>query len=98
MFISSLSFQVTQNFNLLQPRRDVVKPVLSIFEQSIDKKRVVLMRNNDNRIPVFVQFDWVEEGGCIECECYDVYDGDLVWNCEECGCGSAKLEPDVDDD
>ncbi len=40
-----------------------------------------------------VEFDWLEEpGACCECqvEPYDV-DGYLIWNCEHCGHGSAKL-------
>lgn len=39
-----------------------------------------------------VEFDWLEEGGCIECnvEPYD-QDGMLVWHCDECGGGSAAL-------
>jgi hypothetical protein len=39
-----------------------------------------------------VEFDWLEEGGCCECkaEAYPL-DGCLVWNCAECGGGSAKL-------
>ena len=41
-----------------------------------------------------VEFDWLEEGGCVDCKCsaYDV-DGYLTWDCEECGGGSAKLIP-----
>lgn len=43
-----------------------------------------------------IDFDWVEEGGCIDCE----VDVDatrssgfnrLVWICSECGGGSAPL-------
>jgi len=39
-----------------------------------------------------VSFDWLEEGGCLDCvpDAYDV-DGDLVWHCEECGGGWAPL-------
>lgn len=41
-----------------------------------------------------VEFDWLEEGGCIDCEAsaYDV-DGQLVWSCDECGGGNAELFP-----
>ena len=41
-----------------------------------------------------VAFDWLEEGGCVECEpqAYD-QDGDLVWDCNYCGGGRAKLFP-----
>lgn len=44
-----------------------------------------------------VDFDWFEEDACIECsvESYD-QDGYLVWYCDECGGGSAKLLPVVD--
>lgn len=40
-----------------------------------------------------VLFDWAEEpDACPECE-VDVYesDGDLVWHCDCCGGGRAKL-------
>lgn len=39
-----------------------------------------------------VEFDWLEEGGCIDCvpEPYDD-EGCLVWSCEECGGGCAQL-------
>ena len=40
-----------------------------------------------------VDFDWCEEDACIDCEprAYDT-DGHLVWDCEICGGGMAKLE------
>lgn len=44
-------------------------------------------------------FDWLEEGGCIDCRCqsYPENFGDddwrLVWYCEHCGGGNAKLKP-----
>lgn len=44
-----------------------------------------------------VSFDWFEEGGCLDCESqaypekYDENDVRLVWNCDYCGGGSAKL-------
>ena len=40
-----------------------------------------------------VEFDWLEENGCIECrvEPYE-QDGNLVWHCDECGGGSAVLQ------
>lgn len=41
-----------------------------------------------------VEFDWFEEdNACCDCvvEPYDV-DGYLVWNCNVCGGGEAKLE------
>lgn len=41
-----------------------------------------------------VEFDWLdEENACLDCvpQAYDV-DGDLVWVCDECGGGRAKLE------
>ena len=39
-----------------------------------------------------VDFDWLEEEACIECqpEPYDA-DGYLVWQCDYCGGGKAKL-------
>jgi len=39
-----------------------------------------------------VLFDWFEEDACIECqaEAYD-QDGYLVWHCDYCGGGRAKL-------
>lgn len=41
-----------------------------------------------------VEFDWLEEGGCMDCQpcAYDV-DGMLVWHCDECGGGAAELMP-----
>ena len=42
-----------------------------------------------------VEFDWYEENNaCIECvpSAYDS-EGDLVWTCDECGGGRAKLMP-----
>ena len=41
-----------------------------------------------------VIFDWVEEDACIDCvlEPYDD-DGYLVWHCEVCDGGKAKLNP-----
>ena len=41
-----------------------------------------------------VSFDWLEEGGCLDCQAsaYD-RDGMLVWECDECGGGSAELFP-----
>ena len=41
-------------------------------------------------------FDWLEEDACYDCkpEPYDV-DGYLVWHCDECGGGKAKLEPAI---
>ena len=40
-----------------------------------------------------VEFDWLEEKACIECqpEPYDD-DGYLVWQCDYCGGGEAKLK------
>ncbi|MAO64284.1 MAG: hypothetical protein CL666_04735 [Balneola sp.] len=44
-----------------------------------------------------VSFDWLEENGCLDCEPqaypekYDENDVRLVWNCDYCGGGSAKL-------
>ncbi|MBT9167698.1 MAG: hypothetical protein DDT19_01038 [Syntrophomonadaceae bacterium] len=39
-----------------------------------------------------VSFDWVEENACCDCkpEPYED-DGYLIWHCEECGGGKAKL-------
>jgi len=39
-----------------------------------------------------VCFDWVEENACCDCqaEAYDD-DGYLVWHCDVCGGGTAKL-------
>ena len=45
-------------------------------------------------------FDWLEEGGCFDCEVEpypdDGGDGNhyMTWNCDYCGGGSAELEPD----
>lgn len=41
-----------------------------------------------------VEFDWLEEGGCIDCvpHAYDD-DGYLVWDCDQCGGGSTELFP-----
>lgn len=45
-----------------------------------------------------VDFDWLEEGGCIDCipepypEEFDEGDFRLIWYCEHCGGGNAKLE------
>ena len=40
-----------------------------------------------------VEFDWLEEGGCCDCqvEAYPTDDGYLIWHCDKCGGGSAKL-------
>jgi len=39
-----------------------------------------------------VEFDWLEEGGCIECIHHvDHLEEALVWDCEYCEGGSAKL-------
>ena len=50
-----------------------------------------------------IEFDWLEEGGCIECE-VDPYEtiagqddepnGMLIWHCDECGSHSAVLHRD----
>jgi hypothetical protein len=41
-----------------------------------------------------VEFDWLEEGGCIDCEPNPMpVDGTLEWSCETCGGGSARLMP-----
>ena len=47
---------------------------------------------------IVVDFDWLEEGGCIDCEVdtdamrvNNFYD--LIWRCGLCGGGSAPLEP-----
>jgi hypothetical protein len=44
-----------------------------------------------------VHFDWLEEGGCIDCHvnAYPETDGEglyLTWNCETCGGGRAELK------
>lgn len=44
-----------------------------------------------------VNFDWLEEDGCIDCQCepypeeFDDNDWRIVWNCEYCGGGNARL-------
>lgn len=39
-----------------------------------------------------VEFDWLEEGGCIECNVDpNEQDGMLVWHCDECGGSCAEL-------
>jgi len=43
-----------------------------------------------------VEFDWFEEpDACIECEVDEYPDDDenMVWHCDYCGGGSAKLMP-----
>lgn len=42
-----------------------------------------------------VDFDWLEEGACIDCvpSAYED-EGDLVWSCDICGGGRANLESD----
>ena len=41
-----------------------------------------------------VNFDWLEEGACCDCEAQPYeFDGMLSWHCEECGGGSAQLYP-----
>jgi len=46
---------------------------------------------------VEVNFDWLEEGGCIDCQVqpypeeFGLNDWRLVWSCEVCGGGNAKL-------
>ena len=44
-----------------------------------------------------VEFDWLEEGGCIDCQphAYSEIDGNefyLIWICRECGGGKAQLK------
>lgn len=41
-----------------------------------------------------VEFDWVEEGACCDCQAqpYEV-DGMLTWHCDECDGGCAQLYP-----
>lgn len=43
-----------------------------------------------------VEFDWLEENACCDCR-VNPYpeDGYLTWDCDECGGGRAKLEPEV---
>lgn len=39
-----------------------------------------------------VDFDWFEEGACCDCEvCAYEDDGRMIWQCDECGGGSAEL-------
>jgi hypothetical protein len=39
-----------------------------------------------------VDFDWLEEGGCLDCTVQPYEDdGYLVWDCEQCGGGRALL-------
>lgn len=44
-----------------------------------------------------VDFDWFEEGACIDCQCepypeeWDKDDWRLIWHCDYCGGGNAKL-------
>lgn len=46
-----------------------------------------------------VEFDWLEEGACIDCQCEpypEEFDNDnwrLIWYCEYCNGGNAKLQP-----
>ena len=46
---------------------------------------------------VKIQFDWFEEGACIDCECqpypelFANNDWRIVWCCDVCGGGNAKL-------
>lgn len=42
-------------------------------------------------------FDWLEEGGCVECkpEAYDD-EGYLVWRCDYCEGGKAELFSTLD--
>lgn len=43
---------------------------------------------------ITIDFDWFEEdNSCIDCEPGDINDGCLVWFCDRCGGGRAKLEP-----
>jgi len=43
-----------------------------------------------NGLKYRIAFDWLEEGGCVDCE--PVYeDGLLVWNCDYCDGGHAEL-------
>jgi hypothetical protein len=43
-----------------------------------------------------VDFDWLEEGACIDCavNVYPNSDGYLTWTCEKCGGGRALLKGD----
>jgi hypothetical protein len=40
-----------------------------------------------------VEFDWLEEGACCDCQAnaYPDDDGFLTWDCDECGGGKAEL-------
>lgn len=42
---------------------------------------------------VSIAFDWMEEGNaCFDCVVStDIQHSELHWNCDICGCGSAKL-------
>lgn len=41
-----------------------------------------------------ITLDWFEEDhACLECVPQGVADGFLVWSCDRCGGGRAKLEP-----
>lgn len=47
-----------------------------------------------------VEFDWLEENACVDCEAaaYPVKQGAdwfLEWSCEECGGSMAVLYPDT---
>lgn len=40
---------------------------------------------------VTIQFDWLEEGGCIDCEpSTDVNEDVLYWSCDYCGGGQVR--------
>jgi hypothetical protein len=45
-----------------------------------------------------ISFDWLEEGGCVDCQCeaypeeFDSDDWRLIWHCDYCDGGSAKLK------
>ena len=50
---------------------------------------------------ITIDFDWLEEGGCIDCEVdidasRDTMWHRLIWACESCGGGSAELTPSSD--
>lgn len=52
--------------------------------------RVVLKGQNTGHS--IVNFDWFEEGGCIDCEVRPYpEDSYLIWDCEICGGGNAQL-------
>ena len=38
-----------------------------------------------------IAFDWVEEDAYFDCD-PSVYDGRLIWSCDQCGGGSADLK------